>query len=236
LFLEEIKTEVFTTAAPTQQKATNIVHLYLIRHGQSYVNLPEWQGRNGDELLTELGQRQAAALAAWLPDHVPPPDILYASTMHRARETAEHVARAYQCAIRFDDRLREVGNNRADHTPWSANELPPKFAEYWATARPFAPSVVPAEFSETYMHFRTRVGLFIEDMIDQHRDKVVIAVCHGGVVDAVFDHVFNVGPWRRCEIWTQNTGLTYFQYMEHAGREVWRLHGHDRTDHLTNLQ
>ena len=39
------------------------MHLYLIRHGQSFVNLPDWTGVNADEPLTELGQQQAAALA-----------------------------------------------------------------------------------------------------------------------------------------------------------------------------
>ncbi|MCE7982224.1 MAG: histidine phosphatase family protein [Caldilinea sp. CFX5] len=211
------------------------MHLYLIRHGQSYVNLPEWLGKNSDEALTELGQRQAAALGAWLPDHVPAPAVLYASTMRRARETAEQVALAYHCQIRFDDRLREVGSNRLDHTPWSEGELPAKYAEYWATARPFAPAALPNEFSETYMHFRTRVGLFVEEITDRHLNQVVMAVCHGGVIDAVFDHIFNVGPWRRCEIWTHNTGITHYELVAHAGREVWRLHGHNRTDHLAGL-
>ena len=42
------------------------MHFYLIRHGQSYVNLSDWAGHL-DAGLTELGKRQAAALAAWLP-------------------------------------------------------------------------------------------------------------------------------------------------------------------------
>ena len=64
------------------------MHLYMIRHGQSYVNLPDWSGTNWDQPLTELGRQQAAALAAWLPQHLPEVNILYASTMLRARETA----------------------------------------------------------------------------------------------------------------------------------------------------
>lgn len=47
------------------------MHLYLIRHGQSFVNLEDWSGGNQDVGLTELGQRQAAALAAWLPARLP---------------------------------------------------------------------------------------------------------------------------------------------------------------------
>lgn len=212
------------------------MHLFLIRHGQSYANLPGWDGTNNDEALTELGLRQAAALAKWLPDHIQPPDVLYASTMQRARQTAEHVAEAYGSEIVFDDRLRELGNNRFDHTIWPAEEPNRYNQEYWATARPFAPIVTPGEFSETYMHFRTRVGLFVEDMVDRHAGEQIIAVCHGGVIDAIFDHVFNIGPWRRCEIWTSNTGIVYFEHINHPGREVWRLHAQNRTDHLVSLE
>ena len=36
--------------------------LYMIRHGQSYVNLKDWDKGNLDEGLTDLGKSQAAAL------------------------------------------------------------------------------------------------------------------------------------------------------------------------------
>jgi probable phosphoglycerate mutase len=211
------------------------VQLYLIRHGQSYVNLKDWPNGNTDEGLTELGQRQAQLLAAWIPQHLPHIHALYASTMRRARETAEAVAGGYDCAIHFDDRLREIGNNRLDHTPWPNNALPIRFADYWASERPFSPLVVDTEAAETFMHFRTRVGLFVEDIVQQHRGEVVLVVCHGGVVECVFDHVFNIGPWRRCEVWDHNTAVTHFEYVEHRGREVWRLHYHNRIEHLREL-
>jgi probable phosphoglycerate mutase len=57
-------------------------------------------------------------------------------------------------------------------------------------------------------------------------------VCHAAVMDAIFDHIFNIGPWRRCEGWTSNTGVTYFEYMDHLNREAWRLHYFNRIDHL----
>jgi probable phosphoglycerate mutase len=82
------------------------------------------------------------------------------------------------------------------------------------------------------MHFRIRVGAFIEEIAERHRGQTVVVVCHGGVMDVIFDHIFNVGPWRRCEVWTDNTGLTYFEYVGHPGREVWRLHYFNRLDHL----
>ena len=206
--------------------------LYLIRHGQSYVNLTTWTSGNTDEGLTELGQHQASALATWLPKKLPAIDILYASTMRRARETAEQVAAAYGLPIHYDHRLREIGNNRFDHTPWPDEDLPNQFADYWASARPFATTVKGTAQGETFMHFRTRVGLFVEEVVERHRGHIVVAVCHGGVIESAFDHIFNVGPWRRCEVWDHNTAITHFEYVEHPGRETWRLHYHNRIDHL----
>ena len=40
------------------------MHIYLIRHGQSYINLPAFiAGEHVDQPLTDLGLQQAAALA-----------------------------------------------------------------------------------------------------------------------------------------------------------------------------
>jgi probable phosphoglycerate mutase len=212
------------------------MHLYFVRHGQSLINLEEWKDGNMDVGLTDLGRQQAAALARWLPQTLPEIAVLYSSTMRRARETAEVLADAYRCAVRYDDRLREIGNNRLDHTPWSDDELPQEYAPYWSSERPFASVVSLSEEGETLMHFRTRVGSFIEDVVEQYRDQVVVAVCHGGVIDVVFDHVFNIGPWRRCEVWSHNTGITHLEYVAHPKRETWRLRYHSRVDHLSDLE
>ena len=212
------------------------MHLYFVRHGQSLVNLEEWKDGNIDVGLTDLGRQQAAALARWLPEALPEIAALYSSTMQRARETAEVLADAYQCTVRYDDRLREIGNNRFDHTPWPSGELPQEYATYWASERPFASIVPLAEEGETLMHFRTRVGSFVEEVVERHRDQTIVAVCHGGVIDAIFDHVFNIGPWRRCEVWSHNTGITHFEYVAHPKRETWRLRYHSRVDHLCDLE
>ena len=211
------------------------MHLYLIRHGQSYVNLKDWQGGNQDTALTELGHQQAAALGAWMPTEIKDIDVIYASTMQRARQTSAYVAEAYGVDVILDDRLREIGNNRADHSAWPSDDLP-EYSDYWGSERPFASVTPDREGGESLMHFRTRIGSFVEDMIEKHRDEVVVAVCHGGVIELVFDHIFNVGPFRRCEVWCKNTGITRFEYVEHPRREAWRLHYHSRADHLQGIE
>lgn len=210
------------------------MQLYLIRHGQSHVNLKEWIGGNTDEGLTDLGQRQAAALAAWLPGEVSAPDALFCSTMQRAIETAEPLSKVYDLPLRYDDRLREVGNNRLDHTAWPSDDLP-EYGDFWGSERPFASITPDRAFGESLMHFRVRVGNFVEELVENHAGETVLVVAHGGVVEAVVSHVFNVGPWRRCEVWIHNTGLTRFELVEHDQREMWRMHYHSRIEHLAGV-
>jgi broad specificity phosphatase PhoE len=210
------------------------MNLIMIRHGQSFVNLTDWQGGNTDEGLTPLGHQQAAALAKWLPKKVKAINTLYCSTMVRARETAGYLAGAYDLPLICDDRLREVGNNRLDHTAWPSDDLP-EYSDFWGSERPFLSITPDREMGESLMHFRVRVGNFIEELNDKHREQTVIAVCHGGVIEVAFDHVFNVGAWRRCEVWCHNTGITRFELVEHPLRETWRLHYHSRIEHLAGL-
>ncbi len=210
------------------------MNLVMVRHGQSYVNLKDWAGGNADKGLTLKGQRQADALAAWLPAKVTRVDAIYCSTMLRARETAVPLSQAFQIDPIFDDRLREVGNNKLDHTAWPSDDLP-EYSDFWGSERPFSSITPDREGGESLMHFRIRVGNFIEGLIDRHRGQTVIAVCHGGVIEITLDHVFNVGPWRRCEVWSHNTGVTRLELVEHPLRETWRLHYHSRVEHLAGL-
>lgn len=211
------------------------MHLYMIRHGQSYVNLRDWDGGNVDAGLTELGQQQAEALARWLPSELEKIDALYCSTMKRAQETAEPIIRAYNLTAAMDTRLREIGNNRFDHAPWPSDDLP-EYGEIWGSERPFHSITPTREGGESLMHFRVRVGAFVEDLIEKHKEQVVVVICHGGVIETVYDHLFNIGPWRRCEVWSRNTSIAHFEHVEHPNREVWRLHYHGRVEHLQALK
>src|SRR5690349_8150767 len=103
------------------------MHLYIIRHGESHINLNEWmpgEGQTMDASLTDLGRAQAEALATWLPGSVPHIDAIFASTMLRARETAAPLSAAYNVPVTFDDFLREIGNSMIDHSPVPVDRMP----------------------------------------------------------------------------------------------------------------
>ena len=185
------------------------MHLYLIRHAQSYVNLPDWAEGNTDAALTDLGREQAEALARKFSQEVTSVDALYASDMMRAKETAKTLAEPYGLSPIFDSHLREVGNNRRDHTPYPVNDLPKRYAEFWGSSRPFSALMPDAEAGESWM----RVGQFLETLVERHyrtsdekpEGDTVIVVCHGGVIEAASSRrrsatssISDIGNTARC--------------------------------------
>ena len=207
------------------------MNLYIIRHSQGYNNLVDGKSGNSDTPLTELGQRQTVALAKWLPQKLTQIDAIYASTLRRTVETAQPIAQAYGMESQFDHRLREIGCNRVDQTPWPDNSLP-QYANFWSSERPFTSISPDVEQGESLMDFRSRVGAVIEELAARHRQQSVLVVTHSRVIELIFDHIFNIGPWRRCEVAMENSAISHFEYIELPNREMWRLHFHNKVEHL----
>ena len=208
--------------------------LYLIRHGESFLNLPNWTGGHINAGLTELGHEQAKMLASWLQKNIPEIDILYNSTLLRAIETAGYLSENYEMPIHPDDRIREVSANRFDHSPWDNEKLPQEFEDFWGTDRPYVP-IVREEGGESWMHFRLRVSMFIEEICHKHAEKTVLVICHGGVIEATIAHIFNLGAWQNCDMRCDNTSITHFEYTQNQPRKPWRLYYHNRIEHLHEI-
>ncbi len=216
------------------------MHVYLVRHGQSYVNLPDWNDYDWDKPLTELGELQAAAVANWLKDNIKA-GLLYSSTLVRTHQTAEYISKATGLEILFDHRIREIGTNAPDGSPLESSEETRYIEGVWGTQLPYDPVTGNGE---NWMQFRSRIGTFIESLIrmfDNHSPSTeeeriaqsIIVVCHGGVIEAFFEYVFEKGPWSVVSVMTHNTGITYFEYRPTTNRPEWRLHYHNRIEHLS---
>ena len=207
------------------------MELIVIRHGQSYVNLGNWDNLDTmDTALTDLGHQQAGALRDWLIENDKSADVLYVSTMKRTRETGDYVAEALKLKPIYDDRIREVGNSYLDGQPIDEADLPRSFLRNRATQ--FTPIVTDVDNAESWMHFRIRVGQFVEGLIEKHRKKTVYVVAHGGVIMAIFENLFGVGMHRNsCDLHTYNTGWVRFKYRGSKFAD-WTLYEYNRVDHL----
>ncbi len=211
-----------------------------MRHGQSHVNLADLTATHRDEPLTDTGRAQAKRAAGYVAEHIRPTRIC-ASTVARASETAAAVAQACGTSVEDDDRLREIGTAYPDGRPVPDTELMPYVPDMWGTLRPYEPVT---EGGESWMQFRSRVGSFVEELVpakDRFGDREVAAelenervlvVCHAGVIEAVFEYVFEKGPWSVVAVHTQHTGISHLQYRPMPFLPDWWLHFHNRIPHL----
>src|SRR5215213_10329433 len=143
--------------------------LYLIRHGESVANVePIIGGMRGDGGLTDRGRKQAELLEQRLRDDGWRADQLYASTLPRALQTGEYVARALQLPIQRDDDLQELRPGEADGL--SLDEWRRRFGDPDSLLpthpfRPFSPG------GESWAAFLVRAGSALARLVAEHEER-----------------------------------------------------------------
>lgn len=207
------------------------MQLYLIRHGDNLLQPSNKQDGHIDGYidagLSDVGCRQVRALAERLPTLVNSVDLLYTSTLRRAQETAVAIGVRYERAPIGDHRLRELGCNRSDGRPWADDDLPGGFNVAKAV-EPFTP-VSPTASQESWHDFRGRVSQFLTELVATQPGQTVVVVCHGGVINALIDHICNIGLWRHCDILPPKASVTHIEYRGEPEQERWILHYLGRT-------
>ena len=206
--------------------ATKII---LVRHAESNVTVSQIVG---GELtctgLSELGVRQAERLRDRLRDEGATADVVLSSPLPRARETAEIIAPVLGQPIEFVADLEEHRPGEADGCPFV--DFADRFGLFDFRAepdRPFAPR------GESLREFHERVVGRLRRIEAHHRGSTVVAVCHGGVIDAAFRFYLSIGISDAFDLWTLNTSLTEFVVAEEGARPT--LRRYNDAAHLVGL-
>ena len=141
-----------------------------------------------DPGLTDLGRRQAEALAAWLADE--PIDAVYSSPMRRARETAAPLAAGHGRSVMIDEELAEFDQGEHFYIP---------LEELKASGDPRLAAVIEGRWGpggevgavdpET---FRAVVVEAVERVVAAHPGGRVALVAHGGVINAYLSSVLGI--------------------------------------------
>ena len=206
--------------------------LYLIRHGEAVANVePIIGGMRGDVGLTELGRKQAELLEQRLRAEQLRADQLYVSTLPRALETGEYVARALELPIQRDDDLQELRPGEADGLSvdkWQERYADPDSPLLIHPFRPFSPG------GESWAGFLVRAGGALARLVARHEDETVVAVCHGGVLEASFYLAFGLGgTGNRVAFAPLNTSITHWRHRRGPhGHSEWTLVTFNDAGHL----
>ena len=206
--------------------------LYLIRHGEAVANVePIIGGMHGDTGLTDRGRRQAKLLEERLRADDLRADQLYVSTLPRALETGAYVARALQVPMQPDDELQELRPGEADGLSvdeWQSRFGVPDGSSATDPFRAFSPG------GESWATFLVRAGRALATLVRRHEDETVVAVCHGGVLEASFFLAFGLGgTGTRVGFAPLNASITHWRYErdEHF-QEKWTLVKFNDSGHL----
>ena len=212
-----------------------VTQLFLIRHGEAVSNVqPIVGGMRGDTGLTPRGVAQAEHLRDRLASTGEiAADVLISSTLPRARETAEIIAPALGLPILWDDEVQEMRPGVADGM--SLDDFREKFGIPSTEREPFRPL---APGGENWPQFMLRVATALDRIARQHRDKSVVIVCHGGVIEGSFVYFFGLNSLAGLPVRfnTHNTSITHWKHdppSDPAPR--WRLMRYNDSAHLKGL-
>lgn len=167
--------------------------LILVRHGQQ-----QWPNHETstvgdwvDPPLSELGQRQIAAAAAYLARD--PITAVYSSELKRAFDTGRALAETFGLKLETIQELEEVllyGKLPQDARPIDVlgEKIIIGARERFVISKRW--DSYPE--SETSSDFRRRVGVAMEGAIADHPGETVAVACHGGVINAYLADILGV--------------------------------------------
>jgi probable phosphoglycerate mutase len=171
--------------------------LLLVRHGQTEWNAAgRMQGQTPHVPLTELGHAQSAAAARELAGLAP--GALISSDLLRARQTAEHCARATGLPVATTPALREQGYGVLEGRPsrelWDVVDWTDP---HWA-----------AEGGESLAQLHARVGAYLEELRAEPPAGVVALVTHGDTIRAAQAVAAGLGPAQLSAVTPHNGTIT----------------------------
>jgi broad specificity phosphatase PhoE len=201
------------------------MEILLVRHGESTANAEgRLQGRK-DFPLSELGRRQARAVASWLGRQGGSPALILSSPLMRARQTAEIIAAEISTPLEFDPLLVEVGMGALEGL--TREELAERHPAY--LQRPLEERGHFAAFGgESYEELQGRVRHARESIESRFResDDRIVLVGHGGFNYQLLKQLICEPTPRICIVKMGNCSSTLVSIRERSGRYIGELVWH----------
>ena len=198
--------------------------ILLIRHGESEADILKVHEGRADFPLTEKGRQQAAAMAEWVVSHYSI-DMIFASTLRRATETARFLSEVSGVPVISSEDLMEFDNGLLAGLPFEEaakqypriENLPPDKSVYG---------------QESQYEFRSRADRALEACLAHIPDGAIAAiVSHGGMINQLFASLIGLPPAHPVRFGTGDTGIHCWFLSEDGARLVFA----NKQEHLREL-
>lgn len=203
-----------------------MTNIYLARHGETeYNRRNQIQGRGIDASLNETGIQQARAIATHLQDI--PLHGIYSSSLRRSRETADIIAKTYDCCVVSHKDLDEMNFGVFEGQPASEikKELQ-KLHQKWKSGNVDC----ACENGESPQAVLQRATKRIEAIISNQPDANLLFVLHGRLLRILLSHWLQYGLSDMHRVSHSNGALYHLRWDGELFEPVY-LH---KTEHLNN--
>lgn len=209
--------------------------LHLIRHGEAYSNIrgegKVVSGMKGDRGLTARGIAQVERLRdRLLATGELAADVVLASTLPRAWQTAQLLAPIWETPIIPDDDLHELRPGEMDGL--AIAEARERYG-YVDFARNAYQAKSPG--GENWGMFVLRVGAMLDRITREHAGKTIALITSGGVIHATFLVFFSLPSLEPPKAWFATSNASITTWEQRPWRDtpsVWTLLRYNDTSHL----
>ncbi|MCW4051160.1 MAG: histidine phosphatase family protein [Candidatus Bathyarchaeota archaeon] len=193
--------------------------IIIVRHGQAEHNVSDLTGGWTDSSLTELGERQARAVAERLGRELKGHNVrILSSDLKRAKQTCEAIAGVLGLSPEYHKELREFNNGVA------ANKRRDEVKDFYREVTDPIVDWQPYPESETWRTFHHRVAGFMDKVLEIH-DRPLLIVCHGGTVNQLLSWwlQFPVETLNTASFHSAPTAITVLTLSGFKERQIERL-------------
>lgn len=181
--------------------------IYLVRHGQTDDNVKNKMQGWRDTPLNNHGREQAKNLIPFF--KTTNVDIIYASDLSRARETATIIGQELNLCIFEDKHLREMYLGDWEGQSWQ--EIEAKYA-YFLNKPENEKNAINIHQGESYTEFQQRCEKSFKKLVKRHIGHDMMIVTHGGYIREVVAQIIRINQYQKDAIPIRNCSVSVIEY------------------------
>lgn len=184
--------------------------IYIVRHGETEWNKENRsQGCGNDIPLSNIGKAQASLVAQRLKEEKI--DLFFSSTLKRASETANIIAKKHGKTVEECSDLMEFRMGCWEGLTY--NDIVNKYPEVFSLWKE-SPHLVKIPDAETLIELKERSLKKFMEIIRNNEDKNILVVSHGITAKVIICSLMGIDLSNLHKIRQDNTAINMFEYKD----------------------
>ncbi|MGK0289797.1 MAG: putative phosphoglycerate mutase [bacterium] len=200
--------------------------LIFVRHGETLWNEEERIQGHADSDLNEVGLAQAVKIGNRFKDE--DFDVIFSSDLKRAQMTAKQITQHTKHKLQLEPRFRE--RHHGVFQGLTKTEILEKYSTEYEKYLSDDPNYIIPN-GESITQKTERIISAVNEITKQYEGKKIVIVTHGGVLDSIFRHAFQMSLASIRQFSIFNASINSFE----ISNQFWKLLSWGDITHLEGL-